>query len=120
MLTFFDRIIDILVGYDKYSYSYRDIEGCAVHDAKRKPYGSPYKVGDVIGFYISLPPLPEPIVPQSTTTDQLPIEVPPSEVAAPPAEPLPLPPNPSSVQSLKAVKPELDLQIHPGTSIHPY
>jgi len=40
-------------------YGFRDIEGVKVHLAKRTPYGSPYKVGDVIGFMIVLPELPE-------------------------------------------------------------
>jgi len=45
------------VGYDKFGYGYRDLEGVNVHIAKRTPYGSSYKVGDVIGFMIVLPEL---------------------------------------------------------------
>lgn len=42
------------VGYDKHSYSFRDVDGQKIHEAKRLPYGVSYKVGDVIGFYIFL------------------------------------------------------------------
>lgn len=48
------RIIG-LVGYDKHSYAYRDIDGVKVHQAKRRAYGKSYGPGDVIGFYIYLP-----------------------------------------------------------------
>lgn len=30
------------VGYDKYSYSYRDKEGTKFHESRGKPYGEPY------------------------------------------------------------------------------
>lgn len=44
------------VGYDGFSYGYRDLEGSKVHRALRERYGEEgYGEGDVIGFYISLP-----------------------------------------------------------------
>jgi len=47
------------VGYDKYSYSYRDKEGTKFHQSRGSPYGVAYGVGDIIGFYIRLPPNPK-------------------------------------------------------------
>lgn len=44
------------VGYDKYGYSYRDLEGSKVHKALREPYGEAYAEGDVVGLFIHLPP----------------------------------------------------------------
>ncbi|PRP88597.1 hypothetical protein PROFUN_03008 [Planoprotostelium fungivorum] len=44
------------VGYDLHSYSYRDKEGTKFHQSRGKPYGAPWGSGDVIGFYIKLPP----------------------------------------------------------------
>ncbi|KAI2495115.1 euchromatin binding [Fragilaria crotonensis] len=46
------------VGYDKWSYGYRDISGSRVHNSKRDDdWGSePYGPGDVVGFAISLSP----------------------------------------------------------------
>jgi len=46
------------VGYDKYSYSFRDKEGTKFHQSRGSPYGSPYGPGDVIGFWLHLPPKP--------------------------------------------------------------
>ena len=43
------------VGYDKYSYSYRDKEGTKFHQSRGASYGESYSSGDVIGFYINLP-----------------------------------------------------------------
>lgn len=44
------------VGYDGWSYGYRDIDGSKIHKALRERYGEEgYGEGDVIGFYISLP-----------------------------------------------------------------
>eukprot|EP01038_Epipyxis_sp_PR26KG_P012200 gene12200-16343_t len=43
------------VGFDKYSYAYRDICGSKVHDSLRiDNYGDSFGVGDIIGCYISL------------------------------------------------------------------
>lgn len=44
------------VGYDKWSYGYRDLSGSRVHNSKRDDdWGSePYGPGDVVGFAISL------------------------------------------------------------------
>ncbi|PCH38462.1 hypothetical protein WOLCODRAFT_97180 [Wolfiporia cocos MD-104 SS10] len=42
-------------GLDGYSYAYRDKTGERVHLSRPKPYGRPFKSGDVIGMYISLP-----------------------------------------------------------------
>jgi len=47
------------VGYDKFSYSYRDKEGTKFHQSRGYPYGTPYGPGDTIGFYINLPPKPK-------------------------------------------------------------
>ncbi|KAF9304530.1 hypothetical protein BGZ74_001315 [Mortierella antarctica] len=43
-------------GFDAYSYGIRDTTGEKVHMSKGGPYGEPFKSGDVIGLYISLPP----------------------------------------------------------------
>lgn len=43
------------VGYDEYSYAYRDKDGAAMHCGKSKPYGAPYGPGDTIGVKIVLP-----------------------------------------------------------------
>ncbi|CAB1104199.1 unnamed protein product [Ectocarpus sp. CCAP 1310/34] len=52
------------VGYDKFSYAYRDIAGSKVHDSLRSDnYGEPWGPGDVIGFLIKLKsPTPEEII----------------------------------------------------------
>ncbi|CAM9183170.1 unnamed protein product [Ectocarpus sp. 4 AP-2014] len=52
------------VGYDKFSYAYRDIAGSKVHDSHRSDnYGEPWGPGDVIGFLIKLKsPTPEEII----------------------------------------------------------
>ncbi|CBN77514.1 conserved unknown protein [Ectocarpus siliculosus] len=52
------------VGYDKFSYAYRDIAGSKVHDSHRSDnYGEPWGPGDVIGFLIRLKsPTPEEII----------------------------------------------------------
>lgn len=42
-------------GLDGYSYAFRDKTGEKVHLSRLRPYGKPYKTGDVIGMYISLP-----------------------------------------------------------------
>lgn len=43
------------VGYDKYSYSYRDKEGTKFHVSQGLPYGQTYGPGDIIGCFIHLP-----------------------------------------------------------------
>ncbi|CAM8967214.1 unnamed protein product [Rhodiola kirilowii] len=43
------------VGYDAYSYGYRDIDGDKFYKALREKYGEGYREGDIIGFYINLP-----------------------------------------------------------------
>ncbi|CAJ0839748.1 696_t:CDS:10, partial [Entrophospora sp. SA101] len=45
------------VGSDGYSYGIRDLTGQKVHMSHVKKFGEPFKTGDVIGIYISLPPL---------------------------------------------------------------
>ncbi|KAI0071817.1 hypothetical protein K474DRAFT_1668586 [Panus rudis PR-1116 ss-1] len=47
-------------GLDGYSYAYRDKTGEKVTLSRPKPYGKPFKSGDVIGMYISLPPRRKP------------------------------------------------------------
>ncbi|KAL4253935.1 Protein SSH4 [Abortiporus biennis] len=42
-------------GLDGYSYAVRDKTGEKVHISRPKPYGKPFKSGDVVGMYISLP-----------------------------------------------------------------
>lgn len=43
------------VGYDKYSYCYRDVNGAKVHRSVRVDnYGDPYGEGDIIGCFIKL------------------------------------------------------------------
>ncbi|KAI5477201.1 histone-lysine N-methyltransferase (Bre2) [Pseudohyphozyma bogoriensis] len=48
------------VGFDGYSYSYRDRVGDAVTLSRPKPYGRPFTSGSTIGVYLSLPPRPTP------------------------------------------------------------
>ncbi|KAH7340978.1 concanavalin A-like lectin/glucanase domain-containing protein, partial [Rhizoctonia solani] len=43
------------VGLDGYSYGMRDKTGEKVTLSRPKPYGRPFRTGDVIGLYISLP-----------------------------------------------------------------
>ncbi|KAK9831379.1 hypothetical protein WJX81_007699 [Elliptochloris bilobata] len=43
------------VGYDMYSYGYRDIGGCKVHNSLREDFGSPWAEGDVIGCLLHMP-----------------------------------------------------------------
>ncbi|XP_052776815.1 set1/Ash2 histone methyltransferase complex subunit ASH2-like [Mya arenaria] len=47
-------------GYDKFSYSWRSRKGSKSHQSYVKLYSEPYKEGDVLGFYISLPELDNP------------------------------------------------------------
>ncbi|KIY51016.1 hypothetical protein FISHEDRAFT_37656 [Fistulina hepatica ATCC 64428] len=44
------------VGVDGYGYGYRDKTGEKVTLSHPVPYGKPFRTGDVIGMYISLPP----------------------------------------------------------------
>lgn len=48
------------VGLDGYSYGLRDVNGHTVTLSRLRPYGRPFKQGDVVGLYISLPPKREP------------------------------------------------------------
>lgn len=48
------------VGLDGYSYGYRDMTGDKVTLSRPRPYGEPFKTGDVVGMYISLPPKRKP------------------------------------------------------------
>ncbi|QRV86598.1 SET1 complex component ash2 [Ceratobasidium sp. AG-Ba] len=50
------------VGLDGYSYGMRDKTGEKVTLSRPKPYGKPFKSGDVIGLYISLPPRREAVL----------------------------------------------------------
>lgn len=47
-------------GMDAYGYAYRDATGDKVNISRPKPYGQPFGAGDVVGMYISLPPLRQP------------------------------------------------------------
>lgn len=44
------------VGFDGYSYGFRDKTGDKVTLSRPLPYGKPFKAGDVVGLYIKLPP----------------------------------------------------------------
>lgn len=48
------------VGSDQYGFAYRDLEGTKVHKGMREAYGEGYNEGDVLGFYIYLPPFDKP------------------------------------------------------------
>ena len=52
--------IEAPVGYDWFGFCYRDLDGSVFHQSVRKPFGSSYGVGDVVGMLIRLPELPEP------------------------------------------------------------
>jgi hypothetical protein len=43
------------VGYDEFSYSYRDVSGTKFHKSIGTPYGMGYAPGDVIGCLIHIP-----------------------------------------------------------------
>lgn len=45
------------VGYDEYSYSFRDLDGGAFHVSRGKPYGQRWGPGDIIGCMIEIPSL---------------------------------------------------------------
>jgi len=47
------------VGYDSFSFSYRDKEGTIFHQSRGRTKLEPYGPGDTIGFYIHLPPASE-------------------------------------------------------------
>ncbi|CAO1623802.1 unnamed protein product [Parajaminaea phylloscopi] len=49
------------VGFDAYSYGLRDTSGQRVFLSRPLPYGEPFRAGDVVGMYIHLPPLSQPI-----------------------------------------------------------
>uniref|UniRef100_F6WHI9 B30.2/SPRY domain-containing protein n=1 Tax=Ciona intestinalis TaxID=7719 RepID=F6WHI9_CIOIN len=44
------------LGYDKFSYSWRSRKGTRFHQSRGKHYSDGYAQGDVLGFYIHLPP----------------------------------------------------------------
>ncbi|EJU05514.1 hypothetical protein DACRYDRAFT_19965, partial [Dacryopinax primogenitus] len=45
---------------DGYSYGLRDLTGDKITLSRPRPYGQPFRSGDVVGMYISLPPRKEP------------------------------------------------------------
>eukprot|EP01080_Neovahlkampfia_damariscottae_P003596 gene3596-6331_t len=51
----FQSELNAPVGYDKYSYSYRDVKGDVFHKSIGKSYGASFGVGDVIGCYLYIP-----------------------------------------------------------------
>ncbi|KJE90180.1 ash2-like protein [Capsaspora owczarzaki ATCC 30864] len=53
------------VGFDSFSYSYRDVDGSRFHESRGQPYGQGYGPGDVIGLLIDLPTTAQP------STDEL-------------------------------------------------
>jgi len=46
--------VEAPVGFDKYSYSYRDVKGTKFHQSIGQAYGEPYGPKDVIGCFIRL------------------------------------------------------------------
>jgi hypothetical protein len=49
--------LDAPVGYDAWSYGYRDVNGARVHRSERYDgYGQPFGVGDVVGCLIYMAP----------------------------------------------------------------
>ena len=50
------RSLSLQVGYDQYSFGYRDLEGSKVHSGLRQQYGLAYGQGDVIGCLLHMPP----------------------------------------------------------------
>lgn len=50
------------VGFDGYSYGFRDKTGEKVHISETRPYGQPFVTGDVVGVYVYLPPRPKPLL----------------------------------------------------------
>jgi hypothetical protein len=48
--------LDAPVGFDAFSFSYRDFTGEAFHKSRGHKYGQPYTIGDIIGVYIHIPP----------------------------------------------------------------
>lgn len=55
--------VRVPVGFDRYSYGYRDVNGDAVTLSKPTSYGEPYGLLDVIGCYIYIPERTEPPIP---------------------------------------------------------
>ncbi|PKI85197.1 transcription factor, contains a PHD finger motif [Malassezia vespertilionis] len=51
------------VGWDAYSYGYRDQNGAKVTCSRPAPFGRAFGVGDVVGMYIRLPPSDAPLFP---------------------------------------------------------
>ncbi|KAM3581384.1 transcription factor, contains a PHD finger motif [Umbelopsis sp. WA50703] len=47
--------LDAPVGFDAYSYGYRDVSGEKLFSSRREKYGEGFQVGDVIGLMITLP-----------------------------------------------------------------
>jgi len=55
-----EALVNAPIGYDGYSYGYRDKTGDTITLSRPKPYGKSFGTGDVIGMYISLPPARQP------------------------------------------------------------
>lgn len=43
------------IGFDHFSYGYKDIDGDIIHNKIKKKYGRSYGEGDTIGVFINLP-----------------------------------------------------------------
>lgn len=43
------------IGFDHFSYGYKDIDGDIIHNKIKKKYGRSYSEGDTIGVFINLP-----------------------------------------------------------------
>jgi Set1/Ash2 histone methyltransferase complex subunit ASH2 len=48
------------IGCDRFSYSYRDVDGAIFFNGVSKQYGVSFKPGDVVGVYVNIMPLKPP------------------------------------------------------------
>ena len=64
------------VGYDKWGYGMRDLDGSKFHESRGKSYGPAFRAGDLMGAYIYLPPKPddepEPRIPEGDPNKESP------------------------------------------------
>lgn len=48
--------LDAPIGFDSFSYGYKDVDGNKIHNRIQMKYGSSFKTGDTVGVYLHLPP----------------------------------------------------------------
>jgi len=97
------------VGYDQYSYAYRNSQGDIFTNARSKPYGEPFGKGDTIGFFIHLPitqstkpnEINFPFINQLQVYDLVSSEMPP--IALPGEETPPSPPPSTTTKPLEII-----------------